>query len=156
MTYKEYKNARQEEFNNLPIFYAFSDRQFAEQMEKRGLTVSDTDKIYKLGNSGGFYLKSDADVITQFFNKPDKLSELMKNYDFAVDAIYYEMADHEYHINWQADYDVCSCFGKIKYTEEVDELDQYFNQLGWEEVTRRAYYDARRKFYKDADEKGWY
>ena len=46
MTYEEYKTKRQKEFNELPIFYAFSDKQFIEQMEKRGLTIADTVKIY--------------------------------------------------------------------------------------------------------------
>lgn len=155
MTYEEYKTKRQKEFNELPIFYAFSDKQFTEQMEKRGLTIADTDKIYRLGDTAGFYLKSDAQIIQDYFNKPDELEELLKDYDFAFGAFYYEMGNHEYHINWQADYDVCSCFGHVKFSETYDLVD-YWNQLNFTETTRKAYKDARAKFYKDADEKGWY
>lgn len=155
MNYETWKNNQQEEFNNLPIFYAFSDRQLEEKLKERGLTMSDLDKIYKLGESGGFYLKSDAETIREYFNKPDELPKLMEDYDFAFGAIYYEMGNHEYHINWQADYDVCSCFGHVDFSEPYDIVD-YFNQLDWNKTTRRAYMDARRKFYKDADEKGWY
>ena len=32
MTYKEYSDQRQQEFNALPIFYAFSNKQFEEAM----------------------------------------------------------------------------------------------------------------------------
>lgn len=32
MTYQEYTKKKQEEFNSLPIFYAFSDQQFIEAM----------------------------------------------------------------------------------------------------------------------------
>ena len=155
MNYKEYKDAKQEEFNSLPIFYAFSDRQLEEKMKERGLTLTDTDKIYRLGDCGGFYLKSDAEIIRKYFTKHDDLSDLLKDYDFAFDAFYYEMGNHEYHINWQADYDVCSCFGHVDFDESYD-IVNYFNQLDWNKTTRSAYMDARRKFYKDADEKGWY
>ena len=81
MTYQEYKKARQDEFNNLPIFFAFSNEQFKRAMEERGLTENDVDKVYRFGGTGGFYLKKDADIIRNFMNKPDKLNEYMKNPD---------------------------------------------------------------------------
>ena len=139
----------------MPIFWAYSNKQLEEELNKRGLTLDDTDKICCIAN-GGFCLKTDKEKIKAYFNREDELPKLMKDYDFAFDAIYYEMANHEYHINWQADWDVCSCFGKVKYTDEEDELERYFKELGWDEVTRKAYMDARKKFYSDADEKGWY
>src|SRR5574344_210153 len=108
MTYEEYKNKKQEEFNDLPIFYAFSNEQFEAAMNERGLTLKDTDKIFKLGDTGGFYLKKDAEIIRAYFSKQDELSELMKDKTFATEAFLYEMNNHEYAINWQGDYDVCS------------------------------------------------
>lgn len=155
MTYEEYRKQSQEEMNALPIFWAFNTKQLEEEMNKRGLSLKDTDKIYRFGN-GGFYLRSDAKQIRDYFNKPDKLSDLMKDYDFALDAILYEMNNHEYAINWQADWDVCSVFGKVEYTEAEDELEQYFNQLHWEDTTRKAYLDAKREHYKMAEENEWF
>jgi hypothetical protein len=35
MNYKEYKEKRQSEFNQLPIFFAFGNKQFEEQLAKR-------------------------------------------------------------------------------------------------------------------------
>ena len=155
MTYKEYREQREKEMNELPIFWAFSNKQLEEEMNKRGLTLKDADKIYRFGN-GGFYLRSDAPQIRDYFNKPNRLSDLMKDYDFALDAILYEMNNHEYAINWQADWDVCSVFGKVEYTEAEDELEQYFNQLHWEDITRKAYLDAKREHYKMAEENEWF
>lgn len=150
MTYKEYRDERQNAFNELPIFWAFSNEQFREAMEKRGLTGHDTDKVYRL-TASGFYLKADAQKIADYFNAPDPLPELMKDRTFAYEAILYEMANHEYCINWQGDYDVCSCFGEIEHSDSPDELERYFDKLGWGQETRQAYFDARRQHIMDFD-----
>ena len=155
MTYKEYIEKEQALANALPVFYAFSDEQFMNQLEKRGLTLNDLDKLYRLGDTGGFYLKSDADKIKEYFERPDELSELLKDYDFAFEAFYYEMGNHEYHINWEADYSVCSCFGHVEYDDSFG-MSDYFVQLKWNETTIKAYKDARNKFLHDCDEGGWY
>lgn len=142
MTYEEYKNQRQSEFNALPIFFAFSMEQFAREMEKRGLTVDDTDKIYRFGN-GGFYLRSDASIIREFMNKPDPIRELMNDPEFAESAFYYEMGNHEYHINlYQGDWDVCSCFGSCDYEEGKDYRD-YLKEMGYSPEVISAFRTAR-------------
>lgn len=88
-----------------------------------------------------------------------KRKEEMKNsYDYWRGAFYYEMGNHEYHINtYQGDWDTLSVFGKIEWHgNEDNELEQYFDELGFNEMQRQAYFDARKAFLKDADEKGWY
>lgn len=157
MTYKEYKDQAQAEFNALPIFWAFSNDQFMEEMKKRSsaLTIEEAAKlVYRFGN-GGFYLKTDAQIIHDYMEKPDKLHELMKDPEFAEDAFYYEMANHEYHINWEADYDVCSCFGHAEYDDNASGVD-YLTAMGYDKETIKAYYNARSRFLHDADENGWY
>lgn len=153
MTYLEWKEKEKKEFNELPIFFAFSNEQMDKALEERG--AKKTDKIYALG-AGGYYLEKDAEVVREYFNRPDDLSELIKNPEFAEDAFYYEMGNHEYHINWQADWDVCSCFGDVKYSDSPDELEKYFDELGFEEQTRVAYLKAKRRFLKDAIDNEWY
>lgn len=155
MTYSEWLKERQDEVNKLPIFYAFSDEQFEREMSKRGLTVDDTDKLYRLGNSGGFYLKTDAPIINAFLEKEDELPKLMENLEFAEQAFYYEMGNHEYHINWQADWDVCSCFGACEYGEDKGYVD-YLKEMGYSDEVIQTYRKARKKFLKEAEEKGWY
>ena len=44
----------------------------------------------------------------------------MFNPDFAEGAFLYEIGNNEYMINWQADYDVCSCFGYVEYQNNKD------------------------------------
>ena len=127
-TYEEYKRIKQEEFNALPIFFAFSNDQFRTAMEKRGLTEKDTDKIYSFG-MGGFYLRSDAQIIRDYMNKEDEIEELMNIPSFAVSAFEYEMHNHEYGINWQGDYDVCNCFVACSYGDTKDFTD-YLDEAG--------------------------
>ena len=154
MNYKEWKDSKQGEFNKLPIFFAFGDRQFKDQMEKRGLTENDTDQVYALG-AGGYYLRKDADVVRDWFNKPDELPELMKNHDFAVGAFRYEMGNHEYHINGQGDWDVCSCFGDCEYDDSKGG-DEYLRDMGYGESTVNAYHGAKARYYKAALENDWF
>ena len=94
MTYQEYTSKRQEEFNALPVFYAFNDKQFEEGMNRFGLTVKDTDKIFRLGNTGGFYLKADSDKIRSFFDD-DTLKDLMQDKKFAEDVTAFFASIHE-------------------------------------------------------------
>lgn len=154
MTYKEYKVIRQKSVNDLPIFWAFSNSQFKEAMEERGLTENDTDKIYSLGG-GGFYLRSDAEVIHAFFNKKDELPELMKDPAFAEEAFFYEMKNHEFGINWQGAWDVCRCFGDCEYGEEKGGVD-YLREMGYGEETVAAYKRAKKHYYKMAEENEWF
>ena len=155
MTYEEYRNSRQQEFNSLPIFFAFGKEQFKQEMEKRGLTENDTDKIYRLSSLGGFYLKSDAPIIKAFMEKKDPLPDLMNDPAFAEDAFYYEMCNHEYGINWQGDWDVYSCFGNCKYAEDKSGVD-YLRENGYSEDVIRSYIRARKRYYKAAEENDWF
>ena len=94
MTYAEYRKQEQAEFDALPIFLAFSDEQLERAMNERGLTLQNTDKIYRFGRNG-FYLKTDDEIIKKFVNRPDRLRDLMENEPgFAEDAFYYEMENH--------------------------------------------------------------
>lgn len=154
MTYTEYKSARQGEFNALPIFWAFSNKQFEEAMQERGLTMQDTDKVFSIG-AGGFALTSDKDVILAFLKKEDPLPKLMKDPAFAADAFFYEMCNHEYGINWQGDWDVCSCFGDCEYSEDKGGAD-YLTEMGYGNDTISAYFQAKKDYWKAAEENEWF
>ena len=154
MTYQEYKEQRQNEFNNLPIFYAFSVEQHERALNERGTTLYDTE-IYSIGN-GGFYLRSDADKVREWINKPDPIKELMENPDFAEDAFYYEMGNYEYHINhYQGDWDVCSCFGDCEYDDCKTYVD-YLKEIGYSENVINAYTKAKDKYWNDAIKYDWF
>lgn len=154
MNYKEYRKTRQAEFDSLPIIFAFDDRQLVEGMEKLGLAEHETYKLCRIG-AGGFMKKEDLPLVRAWADK-DNLDDLMKDYDFAKSAFYCEMCNHEYSINYQGDFDVISCFGKIEYVDALDEVEQYFNQLKWSDVQRKAYRDAQREYNKAAIENDWF
>ncbi len=149
MTYRDYLKAERKSVNELPIFFAFNMEQFKEEMEARGLTVDDTDQIYSLG-AGGYYLRKDADVIAAFLLKKDGLRKMMRDPAFAEDAFYYEMCNHEYGINLQADWDVCGCFGNPKYRAGADYRD-YLKEMRYSKKVVEAYSAARARYFKDAE-----
>lgn len=97
-TYKEMKEKHQKEVNEFPMFFAFSKKNFEEGMKKLGLNPTDTDKIYKFGNTGGFYCKKDAQKLHDMFAKQDKeLKDAIASDDkFIEDMFNYELSNHEY------------------------------------------------------------
>jgi len=151
MTYREYIDKKSKGINALPLKFAFGMKQFKEMMESWGLTENDTDKIYKLGDTGGFYLKSDSQTIIDYFNQPDDLEELMKDEAFRIDAFRYEMDNHEYAINWQGDWDVVNCFTdkELVYREYNIGAD-YLNDIGHPEWID-SYMTARASHLKAAE-----
>lgn len=154
MKYRKYKEQRQKAFNALPIFYAFSRDQFKELMEAHGQRETDTDKLICIGG-GGYMMKADEHLLDEFLEN-DNLAELMEeDPEFAEDAFYYEMGNHEYHINWQGDWDVVNCFGSVEYDEGAGGMT-YLCRMGYSERVMRAYENARRNFLRDAEEHDWY
>lgn len=154
MKYQEYKDKRQEEFNALPIFWAFSREQFKAAMEMRGLTENDTDKVYAFFG-GGYYLKDDADIIADYMlrssERQDELHQMMvKDPHFAEEAFYFEMANHEYVYNYEGDWNVCSCFGSCEYEEGADGA-YYLRDMGYDDNVVLAYKRARSRIIRDTD-----
>lgn len=80
--------------------------------------------------------------------------ESENNEEYMVNALYYEMNNHEYAINWQADFDVCSCFGECKYREDKTYIE-YLTEMGKENLIP-AYKKAKEKYYESAEKNGWY
>ena len=83
------------------------------------------------------------------------LSDLMKakkamddDFEYQKSAFLAEMYDHEYSINWQADFDTLSAFGNLQYVNADNELESYFTQLGFSDVQKRAYMAARKEYYE--------
>lgn len=80
----------------------------------------------------------------------------LDNYEYWVDAIYSEMCNHEYGINWQRDFDTLSAFGNPNwYGDDGNYLNLMFDDVGFNAMQREAYIAAKQKYYKIADEKGW-
>jgi len=82
--------------------------------------------------------------------------KIADDYDYWKSAFYYEMGNHEYHINAQGDWDVLSVFGDVPWLGDSAGLDDYFDKLSFSAERRRAYRDARKQFLRDAMENDWY
>ena len=101
MTYSELKERHQAEINSFPMMFAFSNQQFKEGMERLGLDETETDKIFKFGESGGFYLKTDAPRLEAMFERQEKelkeaISGDVTGAGFIFDMFLYELDNHEY------------------------------------------------------------
>jgi hypothetical protein len=99
--YKALKEKHQQEVNTFPMRFAFSDKQFEEGMRELGLSPEDTDKIYALPGTGGFYKRTDAPTLHEMFDRHEKERQEAIAGDqtgdgYIFDMFYYELGNHEY------------------------------------------------------------
>ena len=104
-------------------------------------------------NPVSFSYMSDPDFVEHHVNLLATLKKMNKavssDYVYLKNAFLYEMYNHEYGINWQADYDVLSCFGNVQYHgESTEALKSYFTELHFTDEQRKAYMDARSQYFK--------
>jgi len=101
MKYIELKQKHQKEFSEFPIRFAFSDKQFKEILNYFNITKENANKELCRTNFDGFYRKSDSQALKNLMNRHDsELETAMKNDEFLIDAIEYELANHEYCITY--------------------------------------------------------
>lgn len=96
--YIEMKKQHEKEVNEFPMFFAFSKKQFNEGMKKLGLDPSETNKIYRAGDTGGFYRKSDASAFHEMFKRheDEKNNAIATDDTFIYNMFRYELGNHEY------------------------------------------------------------
>lgn len=106
--YRVMKDAHQKEVDAFPFAFAFNEKQFEEGMRKLGLDPSETDKVYKLGDTGGFYRKEDAEKLHEMFDRHQREMGAAIGQDatgdgFICDMFNYELANHEYSYTHEID-----------------------------------------------------
>lgn len=80
-SYRELRDRQQKEFNELPLGFAFSDKQFDEMMGKWGLDPEkDLDKIYRIPG-GGFIQKKDHKHFHEVLDRHNAEMEAAKTAD---------------------------------------------------------------------------
>lgn len=105
-------------------------------------------------NPVGFCYMPDADFVAR--NKEltiqlEKAKEdTINNFDYWKSAFLYEMYNHEYGINWEADYSTLSAFGNVGWHE--DDIATYFKELGFNETQKAAYRAARAQYWENEKE----
>lgn len=146
--YAEMKARHQERVNALPLKFAFSMEQFRKAMGELGLTENDTDKIYKMSGTGGFYRREDSQLIfnTLEENRIELDAAISNDLDgsgFIKDMFRYELANHEYCIT----YDLEPTLDALGLSEdEVLNNPALLNGLKL----------ARKEYLVEAEENGWY
>ena len=100
MKYEELKNRQAKDYNELPLFFAFSNNQFNEEMLRLGLTPEDKDKIVSLG-AGTFIKKTDRHLVKDLFKKhTEELAEAREDVQYLYDMFLYELGNHEFCITY--------------------------------------------------------
>lgn len=95
------REKQQEEFNKLPLGFAFSNEQFTKMMEGWGLDPDkDTDKIYRIPG-GGFIQKKDHALLHETIDRHKREIDEAVEADldgtgFVYEMFLYEMDNHEY------------------------------------------------------------
>lgn len=142
-SYEEIKNQIQERVNSFPLGFAFSDEQFKEMMSKWGLNPeSDLNKIVSLG-CGGYIRKSDIKAYNEMLEENEnELKEALEDDETLKDAFLYELANHEYTINYyQGNFDTLTSLG----FELKDKTKDFSNELSDFALT-----DRERKIFIEA------
>lgn len=146
--YAEMKERHQQRVNALPLKFAFGMKQFREMMESWGLTENDTDKIYKMGGSGGFYLRTDSKLIfaTLEENEIEMQAAIRNDIDgsgFIKDMFSYELANHEYCVTFDLE-------------PTLDALGVTIDEVNNSPALLNGLLLAKNEYLKQAEENGWY
>ena len=131
--------------DHISIWFYGSDEERAEKQKKI------TSMIY-CPFAFAYFLPEDRDFVSRMTDLHTALiaqrTAAETDPEYLKSAILYEMHNHEYGINWQGNWDVLSCFGNIKYNEN-DNPGPYFDQLGWSDEKRDAFWKARAQYWEE-------
>ena len=99
-SYRELKKRQQDEFDLLPIFFAFSNKQLEEGMSSFNLSMSDIKQIRSIGQ-GGYMRATETHLLHDMTERHRKefmaAVEADENGDgFAFEMFDYELGNHEY------------------------------------------------------------
>ena len=126
--YREFKEKTQNEFNNFPIGFAFTSKQFEESKKKLG--VKDNSELVKIG-CNAFIRKADRvkfhKMISSQNEEYDRLIlEDIEGNGFIADMFKYELPNHEFGYTWDLE-DTLDALDLTK--EKVMSDKKYFNGI---------------------------
>ena len=160
--YHDYEAKRRFVTELIPLRYDYLSMFVIIRNDEEDRQYEDKKKKYPFRSPYAFaYFKSVEPVKkieSLFLTLQKKKKESENDYDYWFGAFYYELGNHEYHINnYQGDWDTLSSFGNIEWAGQGPEARQkYFKELGFNETQIKAFNDARKKFLRDAEENDWY
>jgi len=133
--------------DKVSAFNIFHDDSEREEFRKK------VENMYYCGCIGFFYTSNPAFVrrLEKLYSGVIKASEQASNSpEYWFNAFKYEMYNHEYAINWQGDYDVCSCFCHCEYGEYKTGID-YLREAGFDDTVVSAYCKAKSEVMRNSD-----
>lgn len=134
--YRTFKEEWQQKFNNLPVGFAFSNKQFEDMKNK--LNVSKNKELVSIG-AGCFIKKTDLHLLDEYVDqRKESFNELMKDDDFMYDAFRYELGNHEYCISYDAE-------------DALAELDMTIDQLNADKRALKIFKIAKKDYLKAMD-----
>lgn len=126
MRYLTLKAKHETEINAFPMAFAFNEKQLEEGLSKLGITINDTVRI----PGGGFIRKSDKQAFLGLLTKHrEERNQSLKNDYFVVDGLEYELANHEFCIN----YDPGPALSAVGVTLSGDRIPRLY------EIARKRY-----------------
>lgn len=135
--YTVLRRKQQEEFDALPLGFAFSDMQFDEMMKKWGLDPEkDLDKIHRI-SSAGFVQKKDHAHMHEVIDRHEKelqeaIAEDKTGDGFIYEMFYNELRNNEY--GYTGEYE--DTLDALGYTWEQVEADHRLKH-GFEKAARK-------------------
>lgn len=99
MKYTELLKKQSQEFEKIPKFFAFSQKQLEEWKEKLG--VKDNKELLSIGH-GWFIKKTDWNAYENKMEEMDKEKiEFLSVRENLIDSLVYELGNHEHCITWR-------------------------------------------------------
>ena len=99
MKYSQLKAFQEAELNAFPLMFAFTKGQLKRAFEKNGVKDGKAE-VYSIGG-GGFVKKTDYPALEAMFDQHRKeLADAMGDWEFMIDAMEYELANHEFCITY--------------------------------------------------------
>ena len=144
ITYDELRAKHQEKVNSLPMYFAFSDAQFDELMQKLGYKEKEKflNDVCTIG-AGSIVLKKDLDSILKTFQENEKeMEKAFEDDDFLQSAFEFELGNHEYIIT----YDI---------TDTLAALGISFKEYNENERMKKLMNQAIKNYKKEMEKFGW-
>lgn len=128
--------------NGISMFFIGTD----EEMKARQKEVK---KMYFSSISFCYYKEKEAvEELYEMMKALEKAKEEKeKDFEYLKNAFLKEMYNHEYCINWQADFDVISAFASVTGVKDFENLSELFDAADFTELQKKAYLAARKEYY---------
>jgi hypothetical protein len=133
----------------MSMFFIGSDEKREERKEKAKEMIFNRVGFCYMDKSLKAFVEKHVALMDKLNAQKDNVAD---NYEYQKSAFLYEMYNHEYGINLQADWDVLSVFGTVSYEDSQSDINKCFDTLGFTKTQRIAYMDARAEYYKRQQE----